>query len=704
MASGGAFTVKITAVDAATAKINAVNKSLANMQAPIKSLGKSLSQFGNLTGISKGFDLISKSVNTMVSGLLKIVPALGVITGGGIVAALAGQVRTWSEYATHLKTTSQWLGIMPTQLQSMQNAMRLLGGSAQETTAAMEAMDDAMQDAVGGRNPELFRLAKLMGVSIQDVGLKAKSAADVMPQLMDRIKELNDTGRLTPAIMRSIAKEWHLTPEMMRAAKAGGAAEWNRLQEEAKKSAPGKEQLEALDELYFKTQSLTQAIEGFGAKLAAALAPFLGGKMDKLREWFQNPENIKTTCEAILGVVNQITKLATEINSFVEATTGWKTALEILGTVLLIKFLAPLIQIAAQVTSLAAGIRSCTAAAEAASKVSGAAGVAGAAGGAAGAAGTLGLVGAAGKSLPVIGQAIAVAEGLKILADVLENKFHFTPQGGAEDKGWEDVPMTRKWFGKKWRQWTGQGEGGGGGGAPNAGGGGAGGGGGGGGAKEPAVPYQPGSITGDMGITADQYNAMKESVAGIEGARYDQMGGSSGRFAGRYQMGGDEIRETANRLGEKPPSREEFLKDPAMQERYFEAYTAGHHKTLMATSAEYRNASPEERLKILAYAHNQGPGGAANWLRTGQQGRDAFGTSGKKYYDRTGAALAQADKGNKVADNTVQPKWYKGSQTTTVEGGIKIDINNNTQNSVTASSSGGLLGAPRVMQPMGGYA
>lgn len=701
MASGGAFTVKITAVDAATAKINAINKSLAGMQAPIKSLGASLSKFGNLTGISKGFELISKSINSMVSGLLKIVPALGIITGGGIVAALAGQVRTWSEYAAHLKTTSQWLGLMPSQLQNLQNATRMLGGSAQEATQAYEALDDALQDAVGGRNPELFRLAKLMGVNIQDVGLKAKSAADVMPQLMDRIKELNDTGRLTPAIMRSLAQSWHLTPEMLRAATKGGWAEFQRLQAEAAKSGLDSKQINVLDDLYQKTMGLTEAVEGFGAKLAAALAPFLGPQMDKLKEWFQNPENIKTTCEAILGVVNQITKLATEINSFVEATTGWKTALEILGTVLLIKFLAPLIQIAAQVTSLAAGIRSCTAAAEAASKVSGAAGVAGAAGGAAGVAGTLGLVGAAGKSIPVIGQAIAVAEGLKILADVLEKKFHFTPEGGAEDKGWEDVVGTRKWFGKKWRQWTGQGEGGGGGAAPNAGGSG---GGGGKGAPEPAVPYQPGSITGEMGVTPEQYNAMKESVAGIEGARYDQMGGSSGRFAGRYQMGGDEIRETANRLGEKPPSREEFLKDPAMQERYFEAYTAGHHKTLMATSAEYRNASPEERLKILAYAHNQGPGGAANWLRTGQQGRDAFGTSGKKYYDRTGAALAQADKGNKVADNTVQPKWYKGSQTTTVEGGIKIDINNNTQNSVTASSSGGLLGAPRVMQPMGGYA
>ena len=60
----------------------------------------------------------------------------------------------------------------------------------------------------------------------------------------------------------------------------------------------------------------------------------------------------------------------------------------------------------------------------------------------------------------------------------------------------------------------------------------------------------------------------------------------------------------------------------------------------MRNSKKYKGKSRLEQLKILGYAHNQGAGGAAKWLRTGRVGRDAFGTAGTKYYDALGTALA----------------------------------------------------------------
>jgi hypothetical protein len=68
-----------------------------------------------------------------------------------------------------------------------------------------------------------------------------------------------------------------------------------------------------------------------------------------------------------------------------------------------------------------------------------------------------------------------------------------------------------------------------------------------------------------------------------------------------------------------------------MQERFFEAYTLGHHEWLMERSPQYRAMSAREKMKVLGYAHNQGAGGALNWIRTGRAGRDAFGTSGSAY-------------------------------------------------------------------------
>ena len=71
---------------------------------------------------------------------------------------------------------------------------------------------------------------------------------------------------------------------------------------------------------------------------------------------------------------------------------------------------------------------------------------------------------------------------------------------------------------------------------------------------------------------------------------------------------------------------------------------------LMRHSERYRKASKFEKLKILGYAHNQGAGapgvnrGAIHWLKTGEIGKDAFGTKGTKYYDALDVALKDQSK------------------------------------------------------------
>jgi len=146
---------------------------------------------------------------------------------------------------------------------------------------------------------------------------------------------------------------------------------------------------------------------------------------------------------------------------------------------------------------------------------------------------------------------------------------------------------------------------------------------------------------------SDPFGAYARSVAGIEGARYDQMGGAGGKYAGKYQMGAGAIQDAARRLHEAVPTQDQFLHDPAMQERFFKAYTEQNAAVLNSKSADFRNASQTRQYAILAYAHNQGAGGALNWMRTGQVGHDAFGTAGTRYSDAATAAIrAQGAAGN----------------------------------------------------------
>lgn len=55
------------------------------------------------------------------------------------------------------------------------------------------------------------------------------------------------------------------------------------------------------------------------------------------------------------------------------------------------------------------------------------------------------------------------------------------------------------------------------------------------------------------------------------------------------------------------------------------------HNTLMRLSAKYRRLSQHEQLAILAMAHNAGAGWALDYLRTGKDKADGFGTAGTNY-------------------------------------------------------------------------
>lgn len=174
------------------------------------------------------------------------------------------------------------------------------------------------------------------------------------------------------------------------------------------------------------------------------------------------------------------------------------------------------------------------------------------------------------------------------------------------------------------------------------------------------------------------FAAFADSVAGIEGARYDQMGGAGGHYAGRYQMSRGAIQDAARWLHEKVPTQAQFLADPAMQERFFKAYTASNEATLAAKSQQFRSMTADQRLAVLAYAHNQGAGGALSWMRGGAVGHDAFGTAGTRY---TGAFL------NRISHPAPSVTNHTNSGTTLNVQHMTVQANNPQQIAREASRS-----------------
>jgi Phage tail lysozyme len=157
------------------------------------------------------------------------------------------------------------------------------------------------------------------------------------------------------------------------------------------------------------------------------------------------------------------------------------------------------------------------------------------------------------------------------------------------------------------------------------------------------IDYKGSLALNEIGLSQEHLNAIREAKASIEssGGNYGLRGGSSKRFSGAYQMGGNEIKMAAKVLGEQAPitrvkgrktpvASDAFLNDPMMQERYHEAFLVAQHRQLMKNKT-YAAMGPEKRAEILGFAHNAGAGGASRFLKTGQSRPDAFGTQPQKY-------------------------------------------------------------------------
>ena len=92
-------------------------------------------------------------------------------------------------------------------------------------------------------------------------------------------------------------------------------------------------------------------------------------------------------------------------------------------------------------------------------------------------------------------------------------------------------------------------------------------------------------------------------------------------------------------IGYSKEEQEEFLSNPAKQEKAFEKFTKQNHEYLQLKSETYRDLSASEKLAVLGYAHNQGRGGALKFLETGETEQDGFGTDALTYIEKVTNAL-----------------------------------------------------------------
>lgn len=655
------YSVTFSVVDNATKQIDQINRRIAQMHAPIERMGRSVNRFLDVSGLRKvgqGFESIGRAAGSVLRSLTAMVPVLGAITSATTIAGMTKLVGSFADWGNQLQTNADQIGISTDELQQWQDATQRAGGTAQEATDALKNLHQVMGDAATGRNQEALAMFRRFGVDITDVNGNLRKTTDVMRdvfKVLDGLPSSYDRSKVAGTLLNDSQAKLYETY------KQSGKPLDDFLKLEEQHQRATQDQLKSLNDYRLAMAGLGTTFDQLGRQISATLADDIAPLIKQLDEWVQKhqPDIIKAVKDVTEGFKGWL------------ADVDWDQVKEDVNGI--IKLLRIMLQVAEAIG-------------KAVEK-------------------TMFLFGLTNrqftkedvmKNSPFYAQLTdeqkkQVRQQLGISDEQNEaithpkynvEPFSYMNPGSWRNRAPEGVdPYTGKKFSEP-------------GAFPP---------GGPGGKATPAAPGATGSLSSAVGISEDQYKAFASSISGIEsGGKYDIMGGSSGRFAGRYQMGRAEIEETASQLGEQAPTQEQFLHDPKMQERYFERYTLAHHQWLMAHNAKYAAMSPEDKAAALAYAHNQGAGGASTWIDTGMVGKDAFGTAGTRYSQAVHAAFKQAPAAAPAELAQAAPAAPPATAAPT-NGTVNVDITHRNappDATVTARGSGSVnVAPPRIEHP-----
>ncbi|HSR77154.1 MAG TPA: M15 family metallopeptidase, partial [Xanthobacteraceae bacterium] len=564
------------------------------MRAPMERQSRAMQEFVNVSGLRRvadGFTNIGRAGLAAFSSLTRLVPVMGALTGAASIAGLARLVSTWSQFGANLQRDASRIGTSTQELERLRNAIVLGGGSADTMVQSLKDLTDASARAFADPGHNAQTFAQFQRAGISLEGLNG---------------QLRSSTELMPEVLQYIDSFKNPTDRMRVATDLGGQSLYDLTQQLRQAERPGETLIETwrrLNQQAGQCASLTDAQKAGLQRYREAV----GGLTVAFSEL---SKGIGTTLAiALTPLINKFSEwVRTNQPEIQRAVDDLATAFgQWLEGVNVDQLLADLSEIGRIIGQLVRAVGELIKVWERLH-------------------GTYRVTAADILAGSPLAAGLSQEEKTRILAEA-------TPAGEAPPPAPRPSLYERLGLPRLGPAPVGA--------APPR--------------VAPAVPYTPTTLTSAVGVTPQHYQGFREAIAGIEsGGRYSLKGGAGDKYSGRYQFGPAEIANTARALGEPPPSREQFLADPAMQERYFEAYTMGHHNFLMQRSAKYRDAPAQEKLAILGYAHNQGEGGAARWLETNVAQADAFGTAGTRYSEAIRRNLAAVDRMTAANDNITQ--------------------------------------------------
>jgi hypothetical protein len=210
------------------------------------------------------------------------------------VAGMSRMVSQWADWGLKVSQTAQRIGMGARQLSNLQSAANLAGSSADAMSGGLQTLGQAMYDAVGGRNADAVVMFRTLGIAFQDATGHARQAADVMPQIADKIQSIKDPfaqAQVATTLFGGAAEG--LLPILRL-----GSAGIRELQATAQRYGyVTEDSIKAAGRLALSQRKVEAAVEGLRNRIAERLEPILTPMLTHFADWLSKSPQVAAGVE-----------------------------------------------------------------------------------------------------------------------------------------------------------------------------------------------------------------------------------------------------------------------------------------------------------------------------------------------------------------------------------------------------------------------
>ena len=289
-----------------------------------------------------GFDIddetleaFDKAVDAAVVGLTAMVAAAGV-AGAAIFAFTSKIAQSNDEIAKLAKRT----GIDVEALQELGFVAELNGGSFDSMSSSLENLNRIASETARGQGAGVEAFG-LLGLSVTDTNGRLKDADDLMLDVADALNQLS-----TQAEKAELAQKLGIGPDILLSLTQGSAA-IRKQREEAKQLGLviDRDAAAAAEKFVDSMLRVTSIIKGVSSAIGTRLIKQLTPMVDTFVEWFkvnklliqQNlSQFLDVAIRSIQVIFSVLARVVGVVNALVKAIGGWKVAIGVATTAMLI--------------------------------------------------------------------------------------------------------------------------------------------------------------------------------------------------------------------------------------------------------------------------------------------------------------------------------------------------------------------------------